>query len=406
MRAVDERLRRYAELAVGVGANVQPGQIVELFTFVEHAPLAREVARAAYAAGARYVDYQYADVHMRRAQIELGPEEILGWTPPWMLQRQRTFSDENAATISIQNSPWPTLLADLDGERVTKSMLKDLQLELLRQANERLCNWTVVSNPTEIWAQTVFGEPDLQRLWQAVEFTMRLDEPDPETAWREHLDRLGTRARQLNERAFDALRFRGPGTDLTIGLHPDASFLAATEETVTGIRHVLNMPTEENYAAPDARRTEGVVTSTRPLVFLGNTIRGLRIRFEGGLAVEVDADEGGELMRSVVARDAGSARLGEVALVDGGSRVGRTGLTFYDTLFDENAASHVALGNAIETSVAGASGRPSEELHAGGVNQSSLHLDFMIGGPDVETLGVTREGDEVPILRRDEWVLA
>jgi aminopeptidase len=402
---VNERLRRYAELTVKVGANVQPGQLVELFSFVEHAPLAREVARAAYEAGASYVDYYYSDVHMRRALVELGPEETLGKTPPWMLDRQRRFSAENAATISIQNSPDPTLLADLDGERIAKSMLKDLQQETLRQANERLVNWTIVSNPTAAWAETVFGEPDLDRLWEAIEFTMRLDEPDPAAAWREHLDRLTARSRRLNERRFDALRFRGPGTDLTVGLHPDSTFLVAAEETVTGIRHVVNMPTEEIYAAPDARRTEGVVSSTRPLVFLGNTIRGLRMRFEGGRAVEVDADEGGEFMRSVVARDEGAARLGEVALVDGSSRVGQTGLTFYDTLFDENAASHIAIGNAIETSVPGAAGRPKDELHARGVNQSSLHVDFMIGGPEVETFGLTREGDEVPLLRRDEWVL-
>lgn len=402
---MSERLKRYAELVVKVGANVQPGQIVEVFGFVEHAALVREVTRAAYRAGARWVDVAYADAHTRRAGIELGPDETLGWTPPWQLERARMFSDERAATISIQNSPDPTILADLDGERVARAQQRDLQREYLRQANERLCNWVVVSNPIESWAETVFGEPDLERLWRAVEFALRLDEPDPPAAWREHIDRLVERAAAMNARRFDALRFRGPGTDLTVGLHADADFLAATQETVTGVRHTLNMPTEEISSAPDARRTEGVVTSTYPLVAFGNTVRGLRIRFEGGRAVEIDADEGAELMRSLVATDDGSARLGEVALVDGSSRVGQTGLTFYDTLFDENAAAHIALGNAIETSIPGAAGRPKDELHARGVNQSSLHLDFMIGGPEVEVTGLVADGSEVPVVLRDEWVL-
>jgi aminopeptidase len=403
--AVDERLQRYAELVVQVGANVQPGQVVEVFAFVEHTPLVRAITREAYKAGARWVDVGLADAHARKALIELGPDESLGWTPPWMLERARMFTNENAATISIQNSPDPTILSGLDGERIARSQLKDLQREYLKQANERLCNWVVVSNPIEAWAQTVFGEPDVERLWQAVEFAMRLDEPDPPAAWREHLDRLLARAGSMNERRFDALRFRGPGTDLTVGLHADGDFQAASEETVTGIRHTLNMPTEEVYTAPDARRTEGVATSTYPLVVFGNTVEGLRMRFEGGRVVEVDADVGADVMRSLVATDEGSARLGEVALVDGDSRVGQTGFTFYDTLFDENAASHIAIGNAIETSIPGAAGRPADELQARGVNQSSLHIDFMIGSPEVDVHGVTPAGEEVPLLARGKWVL-
>jgi aminopeptidase len=402
---VDERLRRYAELVVRVGANVQPGQLVEVLSFVEHAALAREVAREAYRAGARWVEIAYVDAHARRALVELGPEDSLGWTPPWLVERARAVSEANGALVSIQNSPEPTLLADLDPGKVARLQMKELQLERLRQANERLCNWVVVSNPTEAWAETVFGEPDVERLWQAVESAMRLDEADPPAAWREHLDRLLSRATTMSGRRFDALRFRGPGTDLTVGLHPGGIFEVASGETVTGVRHTLNMPTEEIYTAPDARRTVGVVTSTYPLVAFGNTIEGIRIRFENGRAVEVDADEGADVMRSLVATDDGSARLGEVALVDGASRVGQTGLTFYDTLFDENASSHIAIGNAIETAVPGAAGSPKDELHERGVNQSALHLDFMIGGPDVDVHAVTTTGEEVPVLSRGEWVL-
>jgi aminopeptidase len=266
------------------------------------------------------------------------------------------------------------------------------------------CNWSIVAYPTEGWAQTVFGEPDVERLWRAVATCVRLDEPDPVAAWREHIATLERRAATLDEHRFDALRYRGPGTDLTVGLHPDAMWQTGLDRT-NGIEHVVNMPTEEVFTAPDARRVDGTVRSTYPLQIQGTIVRGLEVRFEAGRAVDVTAAEGEELMRTHAAIDDGAARLGEVALVDADSRVGKTGLTFYDTLFDENAASHIALGMAIVKAVDGAEELPAEELHERGVNVSSIHTDFMIGSPELAVSGVTNDGRELPILRGGDWVL-
>jgi len=270
--------------------------------------------------------------------------------------------------------------------------------------SDGLCNWTIVGYPNEGWARTVFGEPDVERLWQAVEVAVRLDEPDPVAAWTDHIGRLQRRAEQLNELSLDRLRYRGPGTDLTVGLHAESEWQAALDES-RGIKHVANMPTEEVFTAPDARRVEGTVRSTLPLQIQGNVVRDLQIRFEQGRAVEVHASSGEELIRTHVATDDGSARLGEVALVDRESRVGKTGLVFYDSLFDENASSHIALGTSIVQAVPWARELSPEERHARGVNHSSIHTDFMIGSDELEIDGITNGGESVPILRRGNWQL-
>jgi aminopeptidase len=267
------------------------------------------------------------------------------------------------------------------------------------------CNWSIVAFPSEGWAKLVFGKPNVEALWDAITTAVRLDEPDPVAAWREHLARLAARAASLNELKFDAIRYRGPGTDLTVGLHQDAIWQSAVDLS-RGIEHVANMPTEEVFTTPDARRVEGTVTATYPLQLHGTVVKGLRVRFEGGRAVEADADEGGDLIRAHIANDVGGARLGEVALVDNTSRVGRTGLVFCDTLFDENAASHIALGDAILQAVPGAEELTLEERDARGINHSSLHTDFMIGSDEIAISGVTREGQEVPILVNGDWVLS
>ena len=406
MPTPDERLERYAELAVRVGANVEPGQIVEVFGLVEHAPLVRALARAAYAAGARYVEAGYRDQHVRRAMIEHAADEVLEWSPPWRLARLRYLGDDHGASIAVTGDPEPDLLSDLDGSRVGRAQPRELaELGMRLVIDEELVNWTNIAYPNAGWARQVFGDPDVERLWDAVAFTVRLDEPDPVADWREHLDRLLARARALNERRFDALRFRGPGTDLTIGLLPEARWEAARFHTSWGREHVPNMPTEEVYVAPDYRRTEGTVRSTRPLHLLGTLVKDLELTFANGRIVDVRASAGVDVVRTQTQLDEGASFLGEVALVDGTSRVGQTGLVFYDTLFDENAASHIAYGKGITRTVGGTSGQSPDEMRARGINQSRVHTDFMIGAPEVEVDGLSREGDPVPILRNDEWVL-
>src|SRR5581483_11142828 len=354
-----DHLPDYARLAVRVGLNVQPGQVLGVNALLEHAPLVRAVAAEAYAAGATFVDVLYTDQHVRRAHIEHASEDALGWSPPWLVERAVRLGETGGALLSITGNPEPEIFADLDGARVGKARMREVAEANLRLA-DGLCNWSIVAYPNEGWARTVFGEPDVGRLWDAVATAVRLDEPDPVAAWRGHVDGLVRRAEALTSRGFDALRYRGPGTDLTIGLHPGGSWLAA-RQVAHGIEHVPNMPTEEVFTTPDARRADGVVRASYPLQIQGTIVRGLEVRFEAGRAVEVRADEGRELMRTHVASDEGACRLGEVALVDASSRVGRTGLVFYDTLFDENASSHVAFGMSILHAVEGASSLSAEE---------------------------------------------
>ena len=398
------RLAAYARLAVRVGVNLQPGQRLAVNAFVEHAPLVRAVARESYEAGARYVDVLYHDQHVRRAHIEHAEGDALGWSPPWQVERLDALGRDGGALLTILGNPEPEIFGDLEGGRVAQARMRALSESSLR-VTAGLCNWSVAALPNEGWASMVFGEPDVERLWQAVATAVRLDEPDPVVAWHEHIENLERRARSLNTRRFDALRYRGPGTDLTVGLHPDAFWQSALAES-QGIKHVANMPTEEVFTVPDARRVDGTVRSTYPLQIHGTVVRGLEIRFEGGRAVEVRADEGDALMKAHVASDDGAARLGEIALVDASSRVGKTGLVFYETLFDENAASHVALGSAILQCVGDLAERAPEERHARGVNHSSIHTDFMIGSREVAVSGVTKDNVEVPILEDGNWVLA
>ncbi len=400
---VDERIERWARLAVEVGLNLQPGQVLAVNGLIEHAPFARAITRAAYEAGARYVDVVYGDQHVRRAHIESAREDDLGFSPPWLVERYEELGRIGGALLAITGNPEPELYADLDGSRVARSRMRAVAEASLELSNG-LCNWTIVAYPNEGWAATVLGEPDVDRLWEAVAHAVRLDTPDPVAAWRDHIDRLQARATALNERGFDHLRYRGPGTDLTIGLHPESRWQAALDRS-NGIDHVANMPTEEVFTTPDWRRVEGTVRSTLPLQIQGNIVRDLAVRFEGGRAVDVRASSGEEVMRTHVATDDGAARLGEVALVDRHSAVGETGLVFYDTLFDENAASHIALGASILQAVEWAADLEPDDRVARGVNQSSIHTDFMIGSDELEVDGVTRSGDAVPLLRGGDWLL-
>jgi len=404
MTASQQRLSAYARLAVRVGLNLQPGQVLGVNALIEHAPLARAVAREAYSAGAQFVDVLYTDQHVRRAHIAGASEEALDWSPPWLVKRLDDLGASGGALLAITGNPEPEIFADLDGARVGRARMRAVSEASLR-LTDGLCNWSIVSYPTEGWAETIFGEPDVERLWQAVASAVRLDEPDPVAAWQTHIARLAERAGSLNGRRFDALRYRGPGTDLTIGLHPESTWVAASSE-VRGIRYVPNMPTEEVLTAPDARRVDGTVRATYPLQIQGTIVRGLEVRFENGRAVDVRAEQGEELMRTHVATDEGAARLGEVALVDGTSRVGSTGIVFYDTLFDENAASHIALGTAILSTVAGALELSPEARHEQGINHSSIHTDFMIGSNELEVSGVDGHGSETPILSGGSWVLS
>jgi aminopeptidase len=393
---MDERLERYAELAVRVGANVQPGQEVFVHGLVEHADLVRALTRQSYRAGASYVNVVYGDQHVRRAMIELGPDEALTYSPDWM----KTLARSNAgnARLGTSGNPEPELLADLDGERVGRALQLEISEIYRSQYRENSVNWCGVGSPNAGWAQQVLGEPDVERLWELVAFCFRLDEDDPISAWREHLDRLDARAAALTELGPDAIRYRGPGTDLTVGLLPTARWGSAGFRTADGIYYVANMPTEEIFTTPDPRRAEGTLRSTMPLSYGGRLIRGLELTFEDGRIVGVEAETGADVVRTHLATVENADRLGELALVTKESRVGRTGTLFYNTLFDENATCHIAYGFGIPYAF---DGEPDEAM-----NVSKVHVDFMVGGPELEVDAVLADGTEVPLIRDEEWQLA
>jgi aminopeptidase len=275
----------------------------------------------------------------------------------------------------------------------------------VQAVNERLINWTIAAYPTEGQARQIFGEPDVDRLWDAVARAVRLDAADPVEAWHEHLEKLSRRCERLNDLAIDAVRFSGPGTDLTVGLLPGARWMCGVGETRDGIRHVGNMPTEEVFACPDWRRTEGAVRSTRPLAVGGAIVRDLELRFAAGEIVEVSASTAGDVVRGQLEVDEFAKCLGEVALVDRESAVGKTGITFFNTLFDENATCHIAYGAGVAFGIDGLEGLSPDELRERGVNVSTFHTDLMIGGPEVDVDGITADGSIVPILHEDVWQL-
>jgi aminopeptidase len=393
---MDERLERYAELAVRVGANVQPGQEVFVHGLVEHADLVRALTRQSYKAGASYVNVQYSDQHVRRAMIESGPDEALTYSPEWL--KTLTESYAGHAMLGTSGNPEPELLADLDGERVGRAIPLELAEIRRRQSEENNVNWCGVGAPIEGWARQVLDEPDVKGLWDLVAFCFRLDEPDPVAAWREHLDRLDARAAALTARRPDAIRYRGPGTDLTVGLLPSAHWGSARFRTASGIDYVANMPTEEIFVTPDSRRAEGTLRSTMPLSLGGQLIRDLRLTFENGRIVEADAESGAEIVRSHLATIENADRLGELALVTKESRVGQTGKLFYNTLFDENATCHIAYGFGLPYSF---DGEPDE-----GMNVAKIHVDFMVGGPELEVDALLSDGTEIALIRNEEWQLA
>lgn len=403
-----ELMRRYAELAVKVGVNIEKGQDVFVLGLVEHAPFIREIVNAAYDAGARYVGVEYGDQHVRRAMIENVDEELLSWTPPYVLQRAQWSIDNRAAEIVITGDPEPDLMADLDPQRVGRARMLELADLRTKAVGERLHTWVIVAYPNEGWARAVFGEPDVEKLWDGVARSARLFDDDPVQSWWDRVVELGKRADAMNEHAFDAIHYRGPGTDLTVGLHGNGQWMSANFETAFGRKHVPNIPTEEIFTTPDHRRVQGTVRSTRPLHLpsAGTTVRELEVRFENGRIVDVQASEGADVIRAQIATDEGAAALGEIALVDKDSAVGETGITFANTLFDENATAHIAYGAGFAFCVPEFAQLPPEEQRANGLNYSKVHTDFMIGGPELQISGVTKDGHETPIIQEETWVLS
>ncbi len=391
-------LERFARLAVGFAANVQPGQLVQVKSDIGKEAVTRAVALEAYKAGAKYVEVDYFDLHVKRARLAHAAEETLDFVPDWLGQKLTALSEAKAARIALSGPVAPRLLDGIDPARSGKDQLPALK-ETGPVVNARTTNWTILPCPTPGWASEV--HPDLPaddawtRLGEQLIHVCRLDEEDPVAAWKERAAVLVGASGRMNEQRFDAVRFTGEGTELTVGLLPTSHWLAAQFETAAGIPHMPNLPSEEIFCSPDPERVDGVVRATKPLVLGGSVIRGLEVEFRGGVAVRIDAEENADVLRGYAAKDAGAARLGEVALVDGDGRIGKLDTVFYDTLLDENAASHIALGNAYSFGAG--------EADADRLNTSAIHVDFMIGSDAMEVDGLRAGGEAVRILRGGAW---
>ncbi len=395
------RARALAELIVAeTGVNVRPGQVVGITAEPGMEVVWRAVAAAAYARGAAYVDPWIFDPYVKHARLELAPLDSLSFVPPWWGERYRALGELGGAQIRLAGPVAPTLMDDIPAQRLGQDMLPRLR-ETLEVTHARQWNWIVAPGPSAGWAGALYPSLDhggaVDRMWEEIGFVMRLDGPDPVSAWRRRFGTLERVAAHLSAQRFDALHFQGPGTDLTVGLLPGSRWKSVgADESLQGVRFAANLPSEEVFTAPDPLRVDGHVASTKPLVVGGGTVRGLVVTFAGGRAVSVEAEQNARLVEAMIARDAGAARLGEVALVDGESRIGQLGTVFYETLLDENSASHIALGAAYPDTV-------DDELSAARINHSSIHIDFMIGSPEVDVTGVGADGSRVPLLRGGAW---
>ena len=402
-------LDRLAEVAVHAGLGLAPGQELLITATVEAIPLARLIAEHAYKAGASLVTTLLSDEQSALIRFRHGSDASFDTAPSWLYEGMAQAFRNGAARLAIAGGD-PSLLSEQNPEHVSR--VNRATSKAYRPALELIVrheiNWTIVANATPAWASAVF--PDLPRdealgkLWKAIFAASRADQGDPLAAWKEHDASLHARADRMNEKRYSALHFRGPGTDLRVGLADDHLWLGGGTMARNGRYCIPNIPTEEIFATPHKDRVDGLVTSTKPLSHQGTLIERISVRFEGGKIVEAHAARGEQVLQRMIETDDGARRLGEVALVPHSSPIASSGLLFMNTLFDENAACHIALGQAYSTCFKDGDSLTPEQLSARGANTSLIHVDWMIGSNRIDVDGLSAAGNLEPVMRAGEWV--
>ena len=409
-------LNAYAELTVNVGLNLRQGQRLLIIgpianggVSLDAAPLVREVAASAYRAGAELVEACWGDESLQLVRFHHAPRSSFNQFSRWLPNALREHVEQGGAMLSIYAND-PDHLKNEATDLITA--LQQTTAQSVRPFRELIArnetNWTVVGCATPAWAARVFPDraPDdrLAALWQSIVALCRLDQTDPVAAWRSHLDGLAVRCDLLNGKSYRALKYRGPGTDLTLGLPQGHIWMSGQSTSRNGIRFAPNLPTEEVFTIADRADVNGTVRSSKPLSYGGTLIEDFTLRFENGKVVDLHAARGQHVLKTLVETDDGAGRLGEVALVPHGSPISQTGLLFYNTLFDENAASHVALGSAYRFTLERGEAMSHEEFEQAGGNRSVVHVDFMIGSAELDVDGVLADGTAEPLMRAGEWI--
>lgn len=409
VKSHEQKLDRLAEVAVRVGLALARGQELVITASLDAVPLVRRITEHAYKAGASLVTTLYTDEEATLMRFHYAPDESFDRAAQWLQDGVAAAYRSGSARLAVSGGN-PALLARENPEHVSRANLAASKasraaLELITRHE---INWTIVPCATPAWAGLVFpDEPSdvaLARLWNAIFSATRVDGADPISAWRTHAAQLQQRVASLNKKRYQALYFRGPGTDLRVGLADDHRWLGGGDTAKNGIHGIANMPTEEVFSMPHKDRVDGTVHSTKPLSYQGTLIKDIAVRFENGRVVEASASEGETVLRQMIDTDDGAHRLGEVALVPHSSPIARSGLLFWNTLFDENAASHIALGQAYSTCVRNGDTLSPEQLASRGANESLIHVDWMIGSAHVDVDGITQDGAPEPLMRAGEWV--
>ena len=409
-----ELLKKYAEAIVKVGLNLRAGQrlIITNATARGVPPAGRalvhEVAKAAYTAGARYVEVIWGDEEMLRIRLQNAPADSFTEYPKWNVNGILDMIKNGDALLSVYAND-PDALHGLDTDRINAMQKAHLEnyKEIGENVSRNAINWCVVASGSPAWAAKIF--PDLEskeaeeKLWQAIFETTRANLPDPVAAWQDHIQNLKKRSKYLQDKTYSALHYKGPGTDFTLGLPRGHKWISAQSLAENGVVFTANMPTEEVFTLPDRHRAEGVVASTFPLSYGGSLIEDFSVTFDNGRIVKVQAKKNEAILQKLVHTDEGSTRLGEVALVPASSPISKRGHLFYNTLFDENASCHIAIGRAYRFSLIGGEELTEEEFNTAGGNTSLTHVDFMIGSPQMDIDGIKEDGTREPVMRSGEW---